>query len=109
LKVVAARSRGFLYLVSLTGVTGARPTLPHDLENFIRRARQATDLPLAVGFGISTPEQARLVGAVADGVIVGSALIESVRNAQDPVKAAENFVSLLAKGLQGGRQFERPG
>jgi tryptophan synthase alpha chain len=103
-KVVAARSSGFLYLVSLTGVTGARPTLPPDLESFIRRARQATDLPLAVGFGISTPEQARLVGAAADGVIVGSALIEAVRNAQDKVKAAENLVSLLAEGIQGGRK-----
>jgi tryptophan synthase alpha chain len=99
-KFISARSTGFLYLVSLTGVTGARQTLPAGLESFIRRAREATDLPLAVGFGISTPEQARLVGSVADGVIVGSALIESVRTAQDPVKAAENFVSSLAEGLR---------
>jgi tryptophan synthase alpha chain len=104
-KFVAARSTGFLYLVSLTGVTGARGDLPPDLEDFIKRARQATDLPLAVGFGISTPEQARLVGASADGVIVGSALIESVRNSLEPVKAARNFVSSLAQGLQAGSKL----
>lgn len=102
-KAVASRSSGFLYLVSLTGVTGARPALPPDLENFIQRARQATELPLAVGFGISTPEQARLVGRSADGVIVGSALIEAVRSAPDPVGAAASFVSGLREALREGR------
>jgi tryptophan synthase alpha chain len=104
LQVVAKRSSGFLYLVSLTGVTGARSTLPPDLEKFIQRARQATDLPLAVGFGISTVEQARLVGAAADGVIVGSALIDQVRNSMDPVKAGADFISALLEALRGGRQ-----
>jgi tryptophan synthase alpha chain len=104
LQVVAKRSSGFLYLVSLTGVTGARSTLPPDLEKFIQRARQATDLPLAVGFGISTAEQARLVGAAADGVIVGSALIDQVRNSTDPVNAGADFVSALLEALRGGRQ-----
>jgi tryptophan synthase alpha chain len=78
IKAVAARSRGFIYLVSLTGVTGARQTLPPDLEIFVKRVRRKTALPLCVGFGIATPEQARRIGAVADGVIVGSRLIQLI-------------------------------
>lgn len=71
---------GFVYLVSVTGVTGARDTLPSDLEAYIRRVREVTDLPLAVGFGISRPEQARMVARLADGIIVGSALIHSMES-----------------------------
>jgi len=74
--LVAQRSRGFIYLVSLAGVTGARETLPADLEEFVGRVRKRTSLPLCVGFGISTPEQARQVAKIADGVIVGSRLIQ---------------------------------
>jgi tryptophan synthase alpha chain len=92
IKLVAARSSGFIYLVSLTGVTGARRELPADLETFIRRVRSVTDLPLAVGFGISTPQQVRAVGALADGVIVGSALVEAVGKADRPGQAAEAFI-----------------
>lgn len=72
---------GFVYCVSLTGVTGARETLPANLIEFIRRVRAATDLPLAVGFGISNPEQAREVAAIADGVIIGSAFIDIIEQA----------------------------
>jgi tryptophan synthase alpha chain len=75
---VAARSRGFVYLVSLTGVTGARQSLPPDLEGFVARVRRQTSQPLCVGFGVSTPEQAGRVGAIADGVIVGSRLIQLI-------------------------------
>ena len=74
--LVAARSRGFIYLVSLTGVTGARQTLPPGMENFVKRVRQKANQPLCIGFGISTPEQAKRVAKVADGVIVGSRLIQ---------------------------------
>lgn len=74
--LVSQRSRGFIYLVSLTGVTGARTDLPADLEAFVGRVRKKTALPLCVGFGIATPEQARRAAAVADGVIVGSRLIQ---------------------------------
>mgnify|MGYP001139752279 CR=1 FL=1 len=74
--MVAKRSQGFIYLVSLTGVTGARETLPLELEDFVRRVRQKAPQPLCVGFGISTPEQAKRVARVADGVIVGSRLIQ---------------------------------
>lgn len=88
------RSRGFTYLVSVTGTTGARKALSPDLRSFIQRVRTIapTDMPLAVGFGISTPEQVQAVGQHADGVIVGSALINAVHQASDPVKAAGAFV-----------------
>ena len=96
---VAARATGFLYLVSLTGVTGARGALPADLSGFITRVRQVTSLPLAVGFGISTPEHVRQVGRQADGVIVGSALISAVGAASDPAAAAGEFVARLRAAL----------
>ena len=96
---VAARTTGFLYLVSLTGVTGARRALPPDLEEFTGRVRQSAQTPVAVGFGISTPEQAQVVGGLADGVIVGSALINAVEQAQDPAQAAGAFVRSLRNAL----------
>jgi tryptophan synthase alpha chain len=101
-RLVAERTSGFLYLVSLVGVTGARDRLPPDLEAFVARVRAATDLPLAVGFGISTPEQAAQVARVADGVIVGSALIKAIGVGQDPVKAARAFVEGLRAGMDRG-------
>jgi tryptophan synthase alpha chain len=76
LALVARRTQGFIYLVSLTGVTGARDTLPPDLAEFVARVRFVARVPLAVGFGIKSGEQARMVGELADGVIVGSALVE---------------------------------
>ena len=96
---VAARTSGFLYLVSLAGVTGARDALPVDLSGFVERARAAAHCPVAVGFGISTPEQARAVGRIADGVIVGSALINTVTTAADPAAAAAHFVRDLRAAL----------
>lgn len=97
---VAGRSTGFIYLVSLTGVTGARRALPPDLGAFIRRVREESSAPLAIGFGISTPEQARLVGEMADGVIVGSAVINTVDRSTDPVKAAGDFIHSLRRALE---------
>jgi len=93
---VAARASGFIYCVSLTGVTGARQNLP-SLEAYLGRVRAKTDLPLAIGFGISTPEHVRQVGAVADGAIVASALInhlDRLPEAEQPA-AAEAFVRNL--------------
>ncbi len=78
ISLVAERSHGFIYLVSLTGVTGARQTLPAGLEDFVKRVRQRTLKPLCVGFGVSNPEQARRVARIADGIIVGSRLIQSI-------------------------------
>jgi tryptophan synthase alpha chain len=100
---VAALASGFLYLVSLVGVTGARDRLPPELEAFIERVQRASELPLAVGFGIGTPAQARRVAAAADGVIVGSALIRAVGDAhaagEDPAHAARAFVASLRAGI----------
>jgi len=99
LAFVARKTSGFLYLVSLAGVTGARQSLPPDLQTFVARARQETKLPLAVGFGVSTPEMARQVGEIADGVIVGSALISAAGKADHPAKAAGEFVHQLRAAL----------
>ena len=106
LAAVAAKTTGFLYLVSLAGVTGARNELPPGLKDFVARARQAStqvstalNLPLAVGFGVSTPEMARQVGEIADGVIVGSALISVAAKAKNPAQAAGDFVRQLRGSL----------
>jgi tryptophan synthase alpha chain len=103
---IARRASGFLYLVSLTGVTGERASLPAGLAAFVAHARKVTPVPLAVGFGISRPEQARAVGQMADGVIVGSALIkvatEAAAGGADPVAAAASFVRQLRQGLAAG-------
>jgi tryptophan synthase alpha chain len=97
---ISARARGFLYLVSLTGVTGARQALPADLQAFVERVRSHAKIPLAIGFGISTEEQARSVGRLADGVIVGSALINAVYASDRPVQAAGKFVRGLRDSLR---------
>jgi tryptophan synthase alpha chain len=97
---VTGRAHGFIYLVSVTGVTGARQSIQNDLAGFIARVRAATDVPLAVGFGISTPQQAAAVGRLADGVIVGSALINAVdATPGDAPAAAGRFVRALAQAL----------
>lgn len=96
---IAQRTTGFLYLVSLTGVTGVRDSLAEGLEGFIQRARQQAKIPVAVGFGISNPQQAGQVGRLADGVIVGSALIKTVEAAQNPAPAAGEFVKNLRLAL----------
>ncbi len=100
LRRIAEHTTGFLYLVSLTGVTGARSKLPPNLRTFIERARAVTTKPLAVGFGIATPEQAQQVAEWADGVIIGSALIDTVRKSDHPVESAARFVFALRRALE---------
>jgi tryptophan synthase alpha chain len=92
-------SEGFIYLVSLVGVTGARATISPELAGFVKRIRQETTKPLAVGFGISTPDQAAHIGAIADGVIVGSALIMTISDVESPAQAAHDFVKALRDGI----------
>jgi tryptophan synthase alpha chain len=99
IELLASRTTGFLYMVSLLGVTGARDALPPRLAEFVQRVRAVAHTPLAVGFGISTPEQARAVGRLADGVIVGSALIRAAGQSDDPAQAAAAFVQELREGL----------
>jgi tryptophan synthase alpha chain len=98
---VVRRASGFLYLVSLTGVTGARDRLPADLESFVARVRRATDLPLAVGFGVGNPQQAARVARIADGVIVGSALLRAIGESDDPIRMTKQFVRELRQGMEG--------
>ena len=103
LKLLAGRTRGFLYYVSLTGVTGARAELARDLEADVGRVRKHSEIPVCVGFGISTPEHARLVGGFADGVVVGSAIvdrIEAVPSKEAAVDAVARFVSELKAPLR---------
>ena len=95
MQFVTQQSSGFVYLVSVLGITGERAALPVELAQFVRRVRTHTEKPLAVGFGISTPEQAAAVGEIADGIIVGSALIKAVGGTDDPVTAAREFVLSL--------------
>lgn len=96
IQLVTQRAQGFIYLVSVTGVTGARSSLRTDLSQFVAQVRQKTDLPLAIGFGISSPQQAAQIGQLADGVIVGSALINAAKTPQ----AAADFVRSLREALR---------
>ncbi|MGE5463036.1 MAG: tryptophan synthase subunit alpha [Syntrophothermus sp.] len=85
---IARHAEGFIYLVSVTGVTGERRSLSDGLDGLIARVREHTSVPVCVGFGISTPEQAHQVGALADGVIVGSACVKAIGGSEKPVEAA---------------------
>jgi tryptophan synthase alpha chain len=85
---IAACSSGFLYLISRTGVTGAKDALPDDLPALLRRARKATQLPIAVGFGISLPGHVSVLGGLADAAVIGSALVSEIENAKSVDAAA---------------------
>jgi tryptophan synthase alpha chain len=98
LKLVAKYSSGFIYLVSRTGVTGERAELSDSLQPLINATRAISDLPLAAGFGISTPEQAGAVAKIADGVVVGSAIVRLIEeNAGEA--GLEQFARLLRVGM----------
>jgi tryptophan synthase alpha chain len=101
LKLIAEYSTGFVYLVSRTGVTGERATLSDSLGSLIHQVRQVTTLPLAAGFGISTPQQAAEVAQMADGVVVGSALVRLIEEGAD-LSAVEGFARSLAHGMAKG-------
>lgn len=95
---IGARARGFLYCVSLTGVTGARDALPAEALDLLRRAREASRAPVALGFGIARPELVRWVAPHADAVIVGSALVERLEGAAaDPEAALASACALVAE------------
>jgi tryptophan synthase alpha chain len=94
---VAEGGSGFLYYISRTGVTGVRGELRSEVIEEVGRIRKAVTLPVAVGFGISTPEQAAAVAAVADGVVVGSALIQALD--RGGIREGERFLASLRKGM----------
>lgn len=100
---ICARARGFIYVVSVTGTTGERSADASGLEALVGRVRAHTDLPIAVGFGISEPEQASHVADVADGAIVGTRLVRAVREAaaegNDPAAAARDLVAEFAAAV----------
>ena len=103
IKWVSLRSHGFIYYASRNDVTGIREKLPENLEFAVKRINKITKKPIAVGFGISTPEQAKIVGRFADGAIVGSAIVEIIEeNPNNPnlIARVGNFVSSLADALK---------
>ena len=98
---IGALARGFVYVVSLAGTTGERAAVAETLPGLLARARAHTEVPVAVGFGISTPEQAAEAAAAgADGVIVGSRLVRTAAEAEDPAAAVGEAVAGLAAALQ---------
>jgi tryptophan synthase alpha chain len=97
-RLVAERSGGFIYLVSITGVTGARDSLPTDMTSFVSRVRTATTLPLCVGFGISSPEQAADMARIADGVIVGSRIVQ-LMDEDNGLERVSEFIRSLRRAI----------
>lgn len=101
---VLARSSGFVYYVSVAGVTGAGSATTDQVTQAIERLRRHTDLPISVGFGIRTAEQAAAIARLADGVVVGSALIDKVAQAPSAEQAVKDVLALCADLSQGVRQ-----
>lgn len=98
LKLIAQRTTGFVYVVSVKGVTGARQGLPEGLSEFIKRVRKACRQPLYVGFGISTPEQAAEVASLADGVVIGSAFLKKMEEGATP-EMIESFTTSIRRAM----------
>ena len=98
IRLVAERSTGFIYLVSVTGVTGAREDLPVNLAAFVARVRKVARQPLCVGFGISRPEQVKKIASLADGIIVGSRLIQLMAE-DESLTSAQRLVIELRRAL----------
>ena len=96
IRLAGKQSDGWLYLVTVTGITGARGDVPMALPDLAQRARRATDLPLYAGFGISTPEQAALVAEFVDGIVVGSRALEV---SEDGPEALRNYVASLRAAI----------
>lgn len=99
IKDVAAISTGFIYCVSRTGVTGVRDQVPQDLPDLVARIKQYTQTPVCVGFGISKPAQARQVARVADGVIVGSAVVRLIEEMPQELGRVKEFLGALRKAI----------
>ena len=97
---IARNAKGFIYLVSVTGVTGERREVSNDLGELIARVRAHTSAPVCVGFGIGTPEQAKQVGQLADGVIVGSACVKTIGGSDTPVETAKQFAQSFKSALR---------
>ena len=106
LPTVLNGSSGFVYYVSVAGVTGAGAATLEHVEQAVARLRRHTDLPISIGFGIRTPEHAATIARLADGVVVGSALIDQIANASSPQQAIDGVLGLcreLSEGVRGAR------
>lgn len=97
LAMLLRETRGFLYAVSLQGVTGARATIAQGIEAQVRYAKSISDVPICVGFGVSTPEQAGRIGAYADGVVVGSAIVDRIEQAESKSEAVDSVARFIAE------------
>jgi tryptophan synthase alpha chain len=112
LPVILKNTSGFVYYVSITGITGAATADPAKVKEAVARIKRHTDLPVAVGFGVKTAEHARAIAEAADGVVVGSVLVEAVRQSLDgdgrataaTVKGVTDVVAELAKGVRAARK-----
>ena len=96
---IARNAQGFIYLVSVTGVTGERKSISNGLSDLISRVRLHTTVPVCVGFGIGTSEQAREVGRMADGVIVGTACVRTIGESKTPQETAKQFAAEFRRAL----------
>jgi len=105
LKKIAQACSGFIYAVSRTGVTGARAELAEDARGLVQRIRKYTKLPVAVGFGVSTPEHFAEIGGFADAAVVGSAIVQTIE--QNPGRAAQAVAELI-RSLKGGNHKPKP-
>ena len=98
--MIAREAEGFLYIVSSLGVTGTRKEITTDLAAIVKLVRENTDIPCAIGFGISTPEQARKMAEISDGAIVGSAIIKIIeKNGRDSAKAVGDYVRVMKEAV----------
>jgi len=103
IRLVAEKSTGFIYYVSVTGVTGARRELPSTIREHLRQIRSITDKPIAVGFGVSNPEQAAEIALCADGVIVGSAIIRMLEEdefSEESIRRVGEFASRMKQSME---------
>ncbi|MGC1377387.1 MAG: tryptophan synthase subunit alpha [Anaerolineales bacterium] len=100
MEMIARNAMGFIYLVSVTGITGERREMSAGLAELIAQVRAHTSAPVCVGFGIGTPEQAKAVGALADGVIVGTACVRAIGASKTPVQTAKEFAKSFADALK---------
>jgi tryptophan synthase alpha chain len=106
LERIAQVSRGFVYAVSRTGVTGTRDELPQDARDLVTRLRRYTELPIAVGFGISTPEQFAAMGEFADAAVVGSAIVQAIE--RNPGRAPQAVAELVTSLVRARSRASRP-
>ena len=110
LELVARRGRGFIYYVSVTGVTGARQSLDEQLRSQVAQVQRMTSIPVGVGFGISTPQQAAWIVEFADAVVIGSALVETIEHASGrsaKARVAGDFVSQIKRAMKRSRNNGR--